>query len=35
MTLGSLDRAYSKEMVDEIFKTAREVILMVEAGLSN
>lgn len=33
MTLGRIDREYSKEMVDEIFSTAREVLHMVEGGL--
>jgi hypothetical protein len=34
MTLGRIDREYSKEMVDEIFSTARKVILMVEESLN-
>lgn len=33
MTLGRIDREYSKEMIDEIFSTAREVLLMAEEGL--
>lgn len=33
MALGRIDREYSKQMVDEIFNTAREVLLMVEEGL--